>query len=216
MNYLYYSYYAILLLTFLCALYRYKIVSRALKFLVVLLGASCASEGIAYYASIKYHNNMPVYAIYNLVELGLTSLYFNYCIIAFEKRKIGYYIAFAGIILGTVNILFIQGPDVVDSYFMVLEGLFIMGMSIISLFQLLMKKGELRLYKYPDFWVAIIFLFFWSATVLNWTVYNFFIVRFTAYIPVIDVSLVVVNIFVYIGLGCIFILYPRLYDSAKR
>ncbi len=72
---------------------------------------SVVSETVGYYFIIRYRNNLPVYGIDAILEFGLTSLYFNYCIDAFRRRRVGYYIAAFGMSVGIANLFVCAGIE---------------------------------------------------------------------------------------------------------
>ncbi len=153
---------------------------------------------------------MPLYAIYCLLEFGLIAIYFNYSIDVFRKYNIGYYIGLLGLVLGLINILFIQGLYILTSYFLVFEGIFIIGMGLFSFFRLLLKNDQLQLNRYPHFWFTTILLFFWSMTFISWALYDYFSIKHDKFAAVIDSSIHTVGSLFYVSICCVFLLYPKM------
>src|SRR6202000_1189498 len=108
------------------------------------------------------------------------------------------------------NIIFIQGIHMLTSYFLVFEGIVIIGMGLFSFFRLLLRDDQLQLYKYPHFWLAATLVFFWSFTFLNWSLYDYFDVRLKKLVPFIYILFSLAGIIFYCGVGCIFLLYPKM------
>ena len=210
LSYFSYLYDFVLLFAFLCVIYRYKILDHASKIFSLFVALSLLSETIGIYASIKYRSNLPVYGIDSLFEFGLISLYFNSSIDVFRRKNIGYYIGALGIVLGIVNLIFVQGFNTLNSYFLVFEGICIIGMALFSFFRLLLRYDNLQLQKYPHFWLATILVFFWSATFINWSLYDYFFVKLRDMMWIVDLSIISAGIVTYIGISCVFILYPRM------
>lgn len=207
---------AALLFAFCCGIYRYKILDDAAKIFAVFVCLSVVSENLAFFAAQKFRNNMPVYAIYSLIEFGMVSLYFNNAIDVFRRYNIGYYVGIAGIILGILNIAFLQGLNQLNSYFLVFEGICIIGMALFSFFRLLLKHDQLRLNRYHHFWFATILAFFWSVTFINWSLYDYFSLKFTDKMWIINASIIVVNIITYLAISSVFILYPKMQRNNER
>jgi len=205
-----YLYLFVLIFTFICGIYRYITLDTASKFLVILIGVTAICEIIAFIAAIKLHNNIPVYTIFSLIEFGLVCLYFNYSIDVFRKNYIGYYIGCAGIALGIINILFLQGLNRMNSYFLIFEGICIICLALFSFLRLFLKQEQLPLHKYHHFWFATILVFFWSVTFMNWSLYDFLAARHSNKMLIINISILIVNIITYTSISCVYILYPKM------
>lgn len=67
------------------SIYRFKKLDIASKIFGLSILFSFVIEIISYYVAKKYHTNEALYAIYELVAFGLTSLYFNYSVDFFKK-----------------------------------------------------------------------------------------------------------------------------------
>lgn len=206
----YYIYFVSLLFACICGVYRFKKTDTASKVLCVLICCAFINEGTAYYLAKKYHNNLLLYAIYSFVEFGMLSLYFNNVIDVFIKRNMGIYIGAGGIILGVVNLVFIQGPSSINSYFLLFEGLSIIGMSLFAFFRLLLKYDSLNLYKYHHFWFISILVFFWSITFLNWGLYYYINMELKQSAWKINAALAIISAITYCCFGCVFLMYPKM------
>ena len=158
----------------------------------------------------KYHTNLALYAIYSLIEFGLLSLYFNMVIDVFAKKHIGVYIGIAGVILGILDLIFIQHLNSFNSYFLLLEGLLVIGMSLFSFFRLLLKNDSFYLYKYPHFWFISVLLFFWNITFLSWGLYEYITQKLQQSALNINTALAIVGSITYCSFGCIYLLYPKM------
>lgn len=194
----------------LCALYRFKQLDQSSRVFAVYVWISSLNEIIGTYAAIVYHSNMPVYAFYCLIEFTMISIYFNSSIDVFKKNSIGYLIAMLGIIIGLINIIFIQGVHILTSYFLVFEGIFIIGMGLFSFFRLLLNDDQLQLYKYSHFWFTTILVFFWSITFITWALYDYFVKHHNGISYIIGFLIRIVGSIFYASIGCIFFLYPKM------
>lgn len=153
---------------------------------------------------------MPEYAIYCLIEFAIISIYFNNSIDTFKKNNLGYIIGAFGVCLGVINIIFIQGMYILTSYFLVFEGIFIIGMGLFSFFRLLLRNDQLNLNKYPDFWFTTILMVFWSITFITWALYNYFMERYDAYEHVVSFSIRAIGGLFYLSISCVFLFYPKM------
>lgn len=215
-DYQYYVALPLFLLTLGIGLYNFFALDRGGKIICFLLFTEIVNESIAWYTAKKFHTNIPEYNIYSLVELAITCWYFNNIIDTFKRKNIGFYIGAIGVSLGILDIMFLEHIDVLNSYFLFLEGFLIIGMCLFAFFRLLLKHDELRLFKYAHFWLICIFLFFWCITYLSWGLYDIIGRNFSQYIPIISFCIWIVNIMTYSGIGLIFFLYPKMQHSGNK
>ena len=206
----YYISYISFLFASICIIYRFKRLDTASKILSVLICCAFIDESAAYFLAKKYHNNLALYNIYSLIELGLLCFYFNKVIDVFGKRNIGIYIGITGIVLGIINLVFIQPINSFNSYFLLLEGLLVIGMCLFAFFRMLLKYDSLKLLKYHHFWFISILVFFWSITFLSWGLYDYINRELQQNAIKIDIALLIVNTITYVCLGCVFLLYPKM------
>jgi hypothetical protein len=190
--------------------FRYKHTDKASRFICILIWLSFLSELIARYTTKKYHNNMPVYAIYGFLEFIMVSLYFNYSIDTFRKHHIGYFIAAVGVIIGVANSIWYQPIDTLNTLYIFLECIGIVCMSLYSFYRLLLTNTTLKLHNRVHFWIPCIFLFNWCATLSSWGMYDHFRTAVKDRTPILNISLSIVSILTYLAFGIIFLLYPKM------
>jgi len=205
-----YFYLASLLFASLCGTFKFHRLDRASKVLFILICCGFVNEVAAYFLARKYHNNLSLYTVYSFIEFGLLCLYFNYVIDVFKKKNIGIYLGVAGIGLGIANTVFVQHMDNLNSYFLLLESLLVIGMSLFAFFRMLLKHDSLNLYKYPHFWFISIILFFWNITFLTWGLYSYINTQLRQSAMDINIGLASVGIATYCCFACVFLLYPKM------
>lgn len=205
-----YTYILVLLCISLLLPLRYRQADKASVFLCLLIWLVFFTEMTAMYAASRYHNNMPVYAIYGFIEFVLVSLYFNYSIDTFRKHNIGYFIALAGIIIGIINSIWYQPVFTLNTIYIFLECIGIVCMSLYSFYRQLLTGTTLRLHERVHFWFPCIFLFNWCATLSCWGLYDHFRNTVKDKIPILNISLTFVNILTYLAFGIVFLLYPKM------
>ncbi len=202
-------YLGFLLFSFTSGVYRYRLLDLAAKIFCIYLGFTFLTECIAYYSAIKFHTNLPVYAIFNIIELGFISMYFNYCIDVFRKYNIGLYILIAGTLLGTINIIFIQPFNSMSSNFLFFEGFCIISMSVFSFFRVLLKSGKTSLLYYSHFWITSLILLYWTCTYLYWGLFDYFMFTLGKNMWKLDVSILLLNSLIYCSFGIFYLLYTK-------
>jgi len=204
------AYYLSLFFAAVCSIYRFKKLDRGPRILSILTCCAFANECAAFYFGRKYHNNLPLYSIYCLVEFFILCLYFNYIIDVFKKKNIGLYIGLSGVSLGLLDIFFVQHLNAFNSYFLYFEDLSVIGMSLFAFFRLLLTKDELHLYRYAPFWFTSILIFFWSITFLTWGLYDYINIRIKHEAWKINSSLMMAGTITYGCFGIAFLLYPKM------
>jgi len=190
-------------------LYRYSIIDKGSRVLVYLLGSELINEIIARYCTVKYHSNLAVYNIYNIIELFILALYFNTVIDVFVKKNIGIYIGIAGSMLCILNITFIQSLNTVNSYSIFLEGFCIIGMSLYAFFRMLMQSDRVELRYYNHFWFITILLLYFSMQYINWGSYGFLLISIPKDIWMVDRFILAISCISYLMIGVVLFKSPK-------
>ncbi len=206
----YLLYCASLLFASVCSLLRFRGLDTAARILCVLVCCAFLNEGAAYYAAKRYHNNLPVYAVYCLIEFGILAVYFNYVIDVFARRNIGIYIGIAGIVLGAVNVAFLQDLNSLNSNFLFFESIAVIGLCLFAFFRLLLKHDSLHFYLYHHFWFMSILVFFWTITFLTWGLYDYINLELKREAWKINIGLMLVGTITYTCFAVVFLLYPKM------
>ena len=199
-----------LLLAMISSIIRFKEADTSSRLLCYLLCLSFLTEALAYFAAKRFHNNIPVYTVFSLFELMLTSLYFNYCIDIFYKYRIGVYIGIVGFILGVLNIIFLQSISRINSNFLFFEGIVIIAMAFTLFARLVMKHDTLRIKAYHHFWFAVILTFYWCSNFFNLSLYQQIIFAHKPIALLLNMLNFIVNIITYLSIAIVFLLYPKM------
>ncbi len=211
---LYRIYLVILFTAWIISLVRFKRRDGGLRIFSLLLGLTFIAECLAYYCAIRYRNNMPVYAIFNLIQLFLVCLYFNFSIDIFKGNNAGIYVGLGSIAAGLVNIVTLQPLQHLNNYFLFFEGIITISLSLISFTRLMLLQQEqedgVPLYYNPHFWLSAGLTFFWTATFLSWGLYEFMIVRHPQSTWVVNLIILLVNMVTYGGISIVLFTYPKM------
>lgn len=127
--------------------------------------------------------------------------------------NVGIYVGIVGIILGILNVIFIQSLNTLNSYFLFFEAISVIGMSLFAFFRMLLKDEALNLYRYSHFWFISIMMFFWSITFLYWGLFDYLNEKLKQEAWKITLLEFVVAIITYTSIGLIFLLYPKLKNN---
>lgn len=190
---------------------RYKVVDTSAKFIVALLLLTSFSETVAYYISITTKNNLFIYHIYSPIQLLLLSIFYNYTITFFKPKNIGLLIGVTGVIASILFSILFQNPtSSLNTYFLVLESLLIIGMTLCYFYDFLNTTHTTKQFTTPNFWIACILLIYWSFTFFRWSV--------GVAIPSISLEntkwinymMYFINMVTYTGFGLVFLFYRKL------
>lgn len=204
-----YTYLASVLCAAMCSLYRYKDLDLAARIFSALLFLTFFVESYATWLACTVKNNMALYAIFSPVEFVFISAYFNYSIDSFRSRNIGFKIGAAGFVVAILNIVFIQGLHKMNYYFLIYEGVFIVAMGLFSFLRLLLNNDRLSIHFHIHFWITAILVFFWTVTLLNWSLYTYIIKQSAVQTKILNTAIAVLNIILYSCVSFLFIMVPK-------
>lgn len=194
--------------SFVIGLIKFRRLDQATRILILLLGLTIGSEGLAFSFAKRHVNNMPIYHFYSPIELFISSLYFNYSVPALRKNNIGWYIGLIGIVAGFLNAKYLQPLTSFNSYFLLFEGFCILSLSLFAFYTIL-ENEEFLIFKTPHFWICCIMMFFWGVTYASWSLYNTLGTRKIEVIPYFGLLLLAFNVINYLAFGIVFIFYPK-------
>lgn len=190
---------------------RFKQLDNGLQLIVYLLIVSFIIEVIAFFFAILYKNNL---VIYNFELLINTILLFNYFKFNIEQLKNTFHSILITASIFTFwlfTILFICKIDSINTTFIIFQGVFVMGLSILLLDKLSSQKRRVvyKLSQSPNFWIATILLFYWCLTFMQWSLYRTF-TKEAISTEYIDTSLTIITILLNLGYAYILFRYPKL------
>lgn len=169
------------------------------------------TEIIAFLLYYTKGNNVIIYHIYSPIQLLILSVYYNQAISFFKQKRIGYVIGVSGLFISLINSLFIQQPpSSLNSYFIVIEALLVISMTLCYFYDFLNTKLTTRRFTTPDFWISCLLLLFWSFTFFRWLASLSMPGVVSANIYYILYMMWVINIITYTGFGLVFLFYRKL------
>lgn len=201
-------YFFLLFLSAAVGLIYYKKLDIASRLISILLAITSIAEFAAYYSAIHYHNNMGVYQFFNPVQLLIVSLYFNYTIPYFKKNGLGIYIGVAGVLIAFLNCYYLQPLNTSNSYFLILESVLIVFMSLFS-FSKKFVSDDVDLLKDQHFWFTFFLLTFWSITNIYWGMRHIIQSTNAIFDSLITLILNILSIVTYTAFGIILFLTSK-------
>lgn len=205
-----YTIIAVIGLSFITGVSQYKRLDASSKYIVILTGFSFLCEILAHFFAVYAKNNYPIYNLYSIVEFFLLTAYFNSVVTALGRNNVGLLIGAIGVVFGILNLLLLQPVNTFNSNFLFIEGFVIIGLSLYSFYDVLIRDDDIILNRMPTFWFNSVFLIYWSATYLTWPVYNLVQLTFNINPLYIDTSLWFVSLLMYSIISIVFIRYNKL------
>jgi hypothetical protein len=196
-------------LPFFVALSRYKHLDKASRIFCMFLGLSFAGECTAMACAYVYKNNMPVYAVLNILEMCMLSLYFNYSISSFARWHIGIFISVLSVVLGVVNLVCFQSLNDLNNIYLYYQGIAVIGMSMIAMVQFLINVDYMQFEQTPHFWIPALLILFWVISFLHWGLYDFLLEKFPASGWLVNNVILFICFIMNTGYTVIFFFYPR-------
>lgn len=205
-------YLALLICTLGISLYRWKFLSKADRWICLLLLITIIQENIANYFYQKFGNNLITYHFYTPVELCLIVLYFNSSLRLGNSMVFGGFAVLICIALALINVIFFQPLSSFNSYYLLFEGCIVIGLCLLSLYKLLIRE-EVIPNKMVHFWFIICFLFYWSLTYANFGLYSESVKVGGTVDAIFNWALYFANYLFYLGIAIVFIRYKKLIPS---
>lgn len=206
--FLYSTYLLLLLSSSLAGLFRFTQLDKGGKILSIVVTLTFFSETISFYAAYRFHNNIPVYNVFNILEFVLICAYFNYSNAALGRHNTGVWVGIAGAAGGIADIM-LQSLNHLNTYFIFFDGIFVISMTLYTFSTYIQNDDELSFSNNPHFWFGVCLAFFWSVTFLNWGLYDHFSNN-PEYTHIINLLILLVNLLTYAGVGAVFIMYPKM------
>jgi hypothetical protein len=199
--------------TIIAGFFRFRQLTVADKIIILLVGLSGLAELLAYIAMKRWHNNLLVYHLYSPFELLLISLYFHRTVAALKRTKFALFAALIAIPTAILNALYFQDPATTpNSYFVLLEGTFIIIFALLSFFQILMHEERLPIHS-AQFWITSSLIVFWSLTYMGWGIYTVLNKPSSPLSDFFQQLLIIACYLQYFGIACTFTLYKKLVPS---
>jgi hypothetical protein len=118
-------------------------------------------------------NQNYVYSVYNIIELGLILLIFNYAIKSSKVVSVLAFISFT--VYAVINVSFIQRGGI-NSYSLICMSIIVLLYSIYYFYWLIQKLPTLQLQRLPMFWLSSAWLIFYSGTLFLFTFTDYLVI----------------------------------------
>lgn len=189
---------------------HYRIMDKGTRIFFWFSALSLIVEVAAYYCAIRFKNNLPVYNVSNIVELALLLIYFNETVAPLRRRRIGILFAGFSLLVGVLNLLFVQSVFTVTSYFLDYQSLVVVIFCIISLSSFL-RTGDQREPRHEvHFWLPVILMISCCLNYLMFTLIRYYEDTIKTVPTDIILTLLVVDIVNSLAIATVYFNYPKL------
>lgn len=194
------------------AIFRFKRLDKATRAICLLIWLGQATEFAGYVSAKAYGTNYPVFNVAFYAEFALIAVYYNYSIAVLKKRNMGIYFAAAGVVLGILNTLLLQPLcTTINSNLLFMECLMVLCLSFFSIYKMLtLEREDFHLNRKVHFWLPCILLFYQSATLSSWGLYDKLGNSEQQKAAMLDVLVLAINIITYFSYGLVLVLYHKL------
>lgn len=199
----------VLLLSCVCAIYHFRRVDKATRFLCLWIVTGGVTELLAVHFAVTYKNNLPVYTFYSIIELSLITFYFAFSVEVIRRQRLHLIIIAASTLMWLANMYWLQPVNSINSNFIFIECLITVCLSLYALYRLLLLYNHSLLRK-THFWIPCIVLLYCCGTLWNWGFYDHFLKHYPERTVMLSICILFVNILTYSAYTLILLFYPKM------
>ena len=202
-----FSYLLVLMISWTLTLYGYRSLPTALRVVSILVGITFFTECTGYILALVRRNNLAVYNIFSLVQTILTIFYFKTTLPVLQKGRRAVILMGIAILFNVFNTSIFQPLYDLNSNFMFFQGLLTISLGLYGLNYHIMRQPTGKRGHGPYFWINLILVFFWSATFLDWSIYDYLAATAPGDMWIINMTILIANIITYLGIGSVYYFY---------
>lgn len=192
---------------------QWRLLSKADRYIAILLSLTAATELIGQQMAHRYMNNLLVYRIYNIIALLLVAKYFDRCV--FARTKTMRWIA-SGIVLLFSMAAIVVLPITSEGHatILLIQATMTIAFCLFSIRQILLQMENLP-YRFVQFWLTCAFLLYWSLTFTGWGVSYFATSKNDPLAVLFFPMLILANLALYTATALILFFYKKLIPSGE-
>jgi len=210
------TYFIVLAIYVLMLFVRRKELSAAEKWLLWLAPLTLSAELLSNFMARRFGNNMPVFHVYTAIETFFLFRFFNEAAPSLKRYRAGKWLAFGGLLLAVLDVVFWQPLFTINSVVLIFESFFVCVCCLITCSDLLrceaIDAADTRLFR-----VTGTMLIYYAFTFFYWSLFPMFLKYLTPYMvqELVPKALLWSNLFFYTSLTIIFARRKRL-SALKR
>ena len=202
-------YLIVLWIAALIGMIKFALFSHKTKIISILITITAFEESINLVIGLKNGIQAPVYHVFSIIEIFLTTIYFLSTIKIRNYKSYSVAAAITWLAIGITNMYF-QPICVINTNMLVIESIAIIFMSSYALYKILLNDEIVNILKYPHFWIWAMFLIYWSSSFFFWGFFKLLNQKQMKVLGVISYEFhEAINIIVYACIGLIFLVYPK-------
>jgi hypothetical protein len=190
---------------------RFKWLDTASRLIIVLLVVCFLTEAAATYLAISHGNNLPVYNISGFIQLSLICCYLEISTEGLMRNyHIGIAVAFATILYGILNMVYLQSWDTINTNFQAIAQTSIVVLGIAQLFKLSLSNMGQRIWNNSHFCFGTIITCYACCQLFYLLSYPSFSILLKGHTRWLDQVLLITNVLYSLCLVVIFFRYPKM------
>ena len=154
------------------ALLRYRKFPKELKLISIYVMICAMFEIVSHYLWSHKINNLPLLHLYIPVTFTMLFLFYKHILRNQIKKYIWYLIAIVFYLFSIIDSVWLQGLYNFNSYTINLENAIMVFFSILCFYRIGKEMKVLQLERYPIFWINTGVLFYYSGSLLLFTLSN--------------------------------------------
>ena len=202
-------YFSFLLLITALGTYRFSMFELPDRLFFFLIATGLINEIIVRIFHYRQIDTMILYHFYCPVDFILVTLFFLYSINIRQKVPSIVTVLVLIPMLGYLNYKYLQPVNHIASNMFTLESFSAIIMALFALYKILVDDRIDLLYKYANFWFWAFSLILYGGTFFFWA-YIIVIAKDDHFIEIAQNIQGLINIFVLIGIGLVFLFYPKM------
>jgi hypothetical protein len=214
-EYTFIIYYIFLVLGLVIGISRYKELDAAMRIVVLWLFAIAVGELITYLL-LKTEQHQIKYVVFHcssILEIILISTYFFTLLNLSQRLLLMLINGSLWLVLGLLNILFLQPVTEINTNMLMLESFSIITMSLYFIYRMLKNDAVINIFHNPHFWLWVLWLILWSTTFFFWAFIRILYRNHWSHVQIVLNMHSVINLVIYAGITAVLFFYPKKQNS---
>ncbi len=205
---LFYLYLIILTSICLAGIWKFTDLDKGAKTVLNIIFACVACEGFSYIVGQHNDDRLPIYHLYNVIEIILLTKYF-FITTRFSQQWVFWALVLLYIAAAVVNICFFQPLRHLNSNYITFNSLLAIPMSLYALYKILIDDSIEKVQHHVHFWFWTCFIIYYSASFFFWQFVGYFYRSNRQFYNITLYMHSILNIVTYSGILLTLLFYPQ-------
>lgn len=190
---------------------KFPRLSTPFRVLVILLLITAICEAAAYSAVMvkRYDIRYEIYHLYNPIQAILLSAFYIFIIAPAHQKALLVTNLLGWPLIALLNAVYLQPVTSLNSNMLIFESFFFITLSLYFIYITLKYDVTDNVFRYPYFWVAVIWLISWSSSMFFWACIKLLYRSQWRHMPAIMYMQAFADCTVYAGIAIILYNYNR-------